>query len=161
MTVSRWPFLLTLGISCASCSTDKTGIVYCQPLLKEKIVAYIHSPVGQADKEKVLSVKVMAHQDTVKVELVPAYPDVSQIAVIGHDTLARFHVFFVGEPMPVYYRIQDANPQAAEIALKDLISTRYGNHPLPGFNYQTFCYWFVNKRLIKECQAGRCQVYKL
>jgi hypothetical protein len=155
MNASRWPFLLTLGISCASCSADKTGLVYCHPLLQEKIAAYIHSPAGQADKERVLSVKVVTHQDTVKVELVPSYPDVNQIAVIGHDTLAGFHLFFVGEPLPAYYRIQDPNPQAAEEALKDLIAKRYGDRPLPGFNYQTFCYWFVKKQLIKERQIRR------
>jgi hypothetical protein len=119
-------------------------------VLKEKIVAYIHSPAGQADKEKVLTVEVVAHKDRVRVDLANAYPDASQTAVIGHDTLEHFHIFFVGEPMPAYYRIQDSNPQAAEIALKDLISTRFGNRPLPGFNYQTFSYWFVNKQLSKE-----------
>lgn len=150
MITSLWPSFLTLALICASCSADKTGIIYCQPLLKEKIVAYIHSPAGQADKEKVLSVKVVAHKGMVRVDLTNAYPDASQIAVIGHDTLEHFHIFFVGGPMPAYYLIQDPNPQAAVIALKDLISTRYGNRPLPGFNYQTFSYWFVNKQLNKE-----------
>jgi hypothetical protein len=149
MAASRRLFFLPLALICASCSADKTGIIYCQPLLKEKIVAYIHSPAGQVDSEKVLTVKVVAHKNRVRVDITNAYPDASQIAVIGHDTLAHFHLFFVGEPMPAYYRVQDPNPQAAEIALKDLISTRYGNRPLPGFNYQTFSYWLVNKHLSK------------
>lgn len=155
MTASYWLFFLVLALSNTSCSVDETGIMYSQPLLKEKIAAYIQSPAGQADKAKVLTVVVAAHQDTVRVDLATTYPNANEIAVIGHDTLAHFHVFFVGEPMPTYYRVKDANPHAAEVALKNLIATRYGSHPIPGINYRISSYWFVNGQLVKEHNAAR------
>jgi hypothetical protein len=150
MTASFWSCLLTLGVVCPSCGADQTGRVAYQPVLKQKLEAYMHSSAGQADSEKVLSVQASTYHDTVLIKVATAYPDRNQVAVIGHDTLGRFHLFFVGEPLPAYYYIQAPDPQAAEIALKTLLAARYGGRPLPGFNYHTFFYWFVNKQLVKE-----------
>ena len=150
MVTRLLPYLLVLSVSCTAGADEQTGIQYPEPLLKKKILAYIHSPAGQHDTEKVLSVKVSEQRDTVRIVLATTYPDAQQVPVVGHDTLQGFHLFFVGNPLSEYYRVQDPNPARAQEALDALLSERYGNRPLPGINYQTFTYRFVNHRLLEE-----------
>ena len=65
-----------------------------------------------------------------------------------------FALFFVGKPFPPYYRVQDPNPAGAQEALNALISEKYGDRPLPGINFRTFTYRFVNHRLLEEPMTG-------
>jgi len=143
-------YLLVLSVACTGGADEQTSIEYREPLLKEKILAYIHSPAGQHDTEKVLSVKVSELRDTVTILLATSYPDAQQVPVVGHDTLQGFHLFFVGKALPAYYRVQDPNPTKAREALNVLLSERYGDRPLPGINYQTLTYRFVNHRLLEK-----------
>ena len=149
------PCLLVLSVACTGGADEQASIEYREPLLKEKILAYLHSPAGQRDTEKMLSVQVSEHRDTVTILLATAYPDAQQAAVVGHDTMQGFHLFFVGQPLPAYYRVQDPNPVRAQEALNALLSERYGDRPLPGMNYQTFTYRLVNHRLLKEPTTGQ------
>ena len=150
MTAAQWSICFTLALSGTSCAPAQTGSAYIHPLIKEKIKAYIKLPEGRANQAKVLTIVLTVQHDTVHVELAPTYPDAAEASVTGYDTLAQYHLFFIGEALPAYYRSKDANPQAAQLALKNLLFTRYGHHPLPGFNYRIMSYWFVKGHLLQE-----------
>ncbi|MFC6226042.1 hypothetical protein ACFP2F_22555 [Hymenobacter artigasi] len=149
------PCLLVLSVACTGRAAEQASIEYREPLLKEKILAYIHSPAGQRDTEKVLSIKVSEHRDTVTILVATSYPDAQQVPVVGHDTLQGFNLFFIGQPLPAYYRVQNPNPVKAQEALNALLSERYGDRPLPGINYQTFTYHLVNHRLLEDPKTGQ------
>ena len=141
----RW-LILGTGV-CAACRGNTLLATYPSRALEAKIRAYTDSDEGRADNRKVLTINSFTTGDTVRFEMYNTFPDSTEAKTLGYDTISGFTVFFIGSEQNDYVRV-NTTPRQATRRLQGLIIAKYGSCPVPGINYNTCVFQFVNHRLV-------------
>ena len=132
---------------CTSCREDTPLATYPNRVLEGKIREYTDSAKGQGDKRKVLTLDCSTTGDTVTFELANTFPDSTEATLLGYDRISGFTVFFIGSARKDYVRV-NTSPREAARQLRGRILAEYGPGPMPGLNFKTYVYRFVNNRLV-------------
>ena len=136
------------ALFCTHCQEKERQIAYLNPDLNSKILAYTDSETGRKDKRKVLTIYCFSVGDTVKFEISNTFPDSTEASIIGYNEQSAFTLFFIGDKRDDYFKLK-TNSSEAKIKLRNLILAKYGPGPMPGLNFKTYYYRFINDKIIE------------
>ena len=104
--------------------------------------------LGKNNNRKVLTVNSYNIADTVEFDIYNTYPDTLETSILAHDRISGFDIFFIGKRQNGYYTILNQDTLGAKAELRALLLKRYGTMPIPGINYKTLSFRFINHKLI-------------
>ena len=131
---------------CTACQAPPLA-TYPSHVLEEKIRAYTDAAIGRGDKRKVLTLSCETMGDTVTFEMANTFPDSTEASILGYDRISGFTIFFIGSEQKDFIRV-NTSPREAKRRLRELILAKYGPGPMPGLNFRTYVFQFVNHQFV-------------